>query len=101
MLVCKRVRYSGRVQGVGFRQTALSIAAGHVIVGYVRNLAQGDVEMVVQGEEDAISSPTRAAAFAEQTGGGLIVLEGSGHAPHIRDPVKVNLLIREFLESLR
>ncbi len=54
MLVCKRVRYSGRVQGVGFRQTALSIAAGHVVVGYVRNMAQGDVEMVVQGEEEAV-----------------------------------------------
>ena len=38
--------------------------------------------------------------FAEQTGGRLVVLEGSGHAPHIRDPVKVNLLIREFLDSL-
>ena len=36
----------------------------------------------------------------EQTGGRLVVLEGSGHAPHIRDPVKVNLLIREFLDSL-
>jgi acylphosphatase len=50
MLVCKQVRYSGRVQGVGFRQTARSIASGHPVVGYVRNLAQGDVELVVQGE---------------------------------------------------
>jgi acylphosphatase len=50
MLVCKHVRYSGRVQGVGFRLTAQSIASGHPVVGYVRNLPQGDVEMVVQGE---------------------------------------------------
>ncbi|MCB0166451.1 MAG: alpha/beta hydrolase [Anaerolineae bacterium] len=27
----------------------------------------------------------------------LVVLEGSGHAPHLRDPVKINLLIKEFL----
>jgi pimeloyl-ACP methyl ester carboxylesterase len=56
--------------------------------------------LVIFGERDAITSVTRGAAFAEQTGGELVVLEGSGHAPHIRDPVKVNLLIREFLESL-
>jgi predicted glycosyltransferase len=35
--------------------------------------------------------------MAEQTGGDLVVLEGSGHAPHIRDPVKVNLLLRDFV----
>lgn len=57
--------------------------------------------LVIHGEQDAITSLTRGAAFAEQTGGDLVVLEGSGHAPHIRDPVKVNLLIRDFLESLR
>jgi pimeloyl-ACP methyl ester carboxylesterase len=56
--------------------------------------------LVIFGENDAITSVTRGAALAEQTGGELVMLEGSGHAPHIRDPVKVNLLIREFLESL-
>jgi pimeloyl-ACP methyl ester carboxylesterase len=56
--------------------------------------------LVIHGDEDAITSVTRGTAFAEQMGGDLVVLEGSGHAPHIRDPVKVNLLIREFLESL-
>jgi pimeloyl-ACP methyl ester carboxylesterase/predicted glycosyltransferase len=53
--------------------------------------------LVIQGEDDAISSLTRGAAFAEQTGGRLVVLEGSGHAPHVRDPVKVNLLLRDFI----
>jgi pimeloyl-ACP methyl ester carboxylesterase len=56
--------------------------------------------LVIHGEQDAINSVTRGTALAEQTGGELVVLEGSGHAPHIRDPVKVNLLIRAFLESL-
>jgi pimeloyl-ACP methyl ester carboxylesterase/predicted glycosyltransferase len=53
--------------------------------------------LVIHGEEDAIASVTRGAAFAEQTGGELVVLEGSGHAPHLRDPVKVNILLRDFV----
>ena len=56
--------------------------------------------LVIHGENDAIRSHTTGAALAELTGGTLVTLEGSGHAPHGRDPVKVNLLIREFLESL-
>jgi pimeloyl-ACP methyl ester carboxylesterase len=40
------------------------------------------------------------AALARATGGTLVVVEGAGHLPNARDPVKVNLLIREFAESL-
>ena len=54
--------------------------------------------LVIHGACDAITSVTRGAAMAEQTGGELVVLEGSGHAPHIRDPVKVNLLLRDFVK---
>jgi pimeloyl-ACP methyl ester carboxylesterase/predicted glycosyltransferase len=53
--------------------------------------------LVIHGEGDAITSVTRGAALADQTGGELVVLEGSGHAPHVRDPVKVNLLLRDFI----
>jgi predicted glycosyltransferase len=53
--------------------------------------------LVIQGENDAVTSFTRGAAMAEQTGGELAMLEGSGHAPHVRDPVKVNLLLRDFI----
>jgi len=56
--------------------------------------------LVIQGENDAITSFSRGAAMADQIGGELVLLEGSGHAPHLRDPVQVNLLIREFLDSL-
>jgi pimeloyl-ACP methyl ester carboxylesterase/predicted glycosyltransferase len=52
--------------------------------------------LVIHGEEDAVVSVTRGIAMAEQTGGRLVTLEGSGHAPHVRDPVKVNLLLKEF-----
>ena len=47
---------------------------------------------------DAIQSASRGIALAEHTGGQLILLEGSGHAPHVRDPVKVNLLLRDFVK---
>lgn len=57
--------------------------------------------LVIHGEDDAIASVTRGAAMAEQTGGELVVLGGSGHAPHLRDPVKVNLLLREFVKPPR
>jgi hypothetical protein len=43
-----------------------------------------------------MSDVSRGVALAEHTRGRLIVLEGSGHAPHLRDPVKVNLLLRDF-----
>jgi pimeloyl-ACP methyl ester carboxylesterase len=53
--------------------------------------------LVIQGTEDAITGPSRGIALAEETGGTLLVLEGSGHGPHARDPVKVNLLLRDFI----
>jgi pimeloyl-ACP methyl ester carboxylesterase/predicted glycosyltransferase len=53
--------------------------------------------LVIHGENDAIGSVTRGMALAEHTGGQLAVLEGSSHAPHVRDPVKVNLLLRDFV----
>ena len=57
--------------------------------------------LVIQGSDDAITGPERGVALAEATGGDLVMLEGSGHGPHVRDPVKVNLLLREFLEPAR
>jgi pimeloyl-ACP methyl ester carboxylesterase len=56
--------------------------------------------LVVHGTDDAVVSVSRGIAMAEQTGGRLVTLEGAGHAPHVRDPVKVNLLIREFVEAV-
>ena len=53
--------------------------------------------LVIHGEEDAISPLRRGEALAAATGGSLVTLAGSGHFPQVRDPVKVNLLIREFV----
>ena len=52
--------------------------------------------LVIQGTADAITGPGRGTALAEAAGGDLVLLEGSGHGPHVRDPVKVNLLLRDF-----
>ena len=51
-----RVWYDGRVQGVGFRYTARSLARGFPVAGYVRNLPDGRVELVVEGEAAAVAS---------------------------------------------
>jgi pimeloyl-ACP methyl ester carboxylesterase/predicted glycosyltransferase len=52
--------------------------------------------LVIQGAEDAVSGPNRGVALAEAIGADLAMLEGDGHSPHTRDPVKVNLLLRDF-----
>ena len=44
------VHFAGNVQGVGFRYTACRIAAGFDVTGYVRNLPDGRVECVVEGD---------------------------------------------------
>jgi acylphosphatase len=46
----RTVQYSGRVQGVGFRYTAQSIAHRYAVSGYVRNQPDGRVELVAEGE---------------------------------------------------
>ena len=56
MTVCKRVRYSGRVQGVGFRYTARQLADEFPVTGYVRNLADGSVELVAEGEAEQVEA---------------------------------------------
>lgn len=52
----KRVRLtvSGRVQGVGFRANTRRRANQLNLTGWVRNLANGDVEIVAEGEETKI-----------------------------------------------
>lgn len=45
-----RYIFTGDVQGVGFRWTARSLARNYDVTGYVRNLSDGTVECMVEGE---------------------------------------------------
>lgn len=45
----RTVLYSGHVQGVGFRWTTVRVAGGFDVVGTVRNLSDGRVELIAEG----------------------------------------------------
>lgn len=66
------VFYSGRVQGVGFRYTVKTVAAGFDVTGTIRNLPDGRVELVAAGERAELEA-FRAA------------IPGAGLAGFIRD----------------
>ena len=54
MIVARRLLIGGRVQGVGFRMFAAARAAAEGIHGYVRNLPDGRVEALIEGDEEAV-----------------------------------------------
>ncbi|WP_247090841.1 alpha/beta fold hydrolase [Ornithinimicrobium sp. F0845] len=55
--------------------------------------------LVVEGRVDRIRPWRNGERLAAWTGGRLVVAEGSGHAPHVRDPVMINRLLKEFVLS--
>jgi pimeloyl-ACP methyl ester carboxylesterase len=56
--------------------------------------------LVVHGADDRVRPHAAGVAVAELAGGALVTIEGGGHCPQARHPVRINLLIREFVESL-
>lgn len=46
--------YSGKVQGVGFRMTVEETAQRFEVVGWVKNLRNGQVELVAEAEQDVL-----------------------------------------------
>ena len=54
-MIARRALVSGRVQGVGFRFFAERAARSAGVKGWVRNLPDGRVETVAEGEEDAVT----------------------------------------------
>lgn len=46
----RRILYSGAVQGVGFRWTTAAALKDIAVSGYVRNLSDGRVELVIEGD---------------------------------------------------
>lgn len=81
-MISRRFSVRGTVQGVGYRYFAQRSAARHQVVGYVRNMADGSVEILAEGSQKAVdefkhdlaAGPTLAAVdVIEET-----VLEPSG-----------------------
>ncbi len=62
------VRISGRVQGVGFRFFAVEEATVRRLVGYARNLRDGDVEVVAEGPRGALEDLLQALSRGPQSG---------------------------------
>jgi acylphosphatase len=59
----RRCFFSGRVQGVGFRYTVKNIAIRHNVSGFVRNLPDGRVEMVIEGPVDEVDQVLEALQY--------------------------------------
>jgi pimeloyl-ACP methyl ester carboxylesterase len=56
--------------------------------------------LVIHGSDDRIRPHADAAELAQATGGRLLTIDAAGHLPNVRDPVRVNLAIRDFVRQL-
>lgn len=70
----RTIHYVGRVQGVGFRWTAVAALRGLDVTGYVKNLPDGRVELVLEGEPSVTADAARRVASAM-----------AGHIDHARE----------------
>ena len=81
----------------------LEADARHPLLGLTGEEAIAAVEcplLVIHGTKDRIQSHRAGAEAARLGNGTLVSLEGAGHFPNARDPVRVNLLLRDFVERL-
>jgi acylphosphatase len=53
-MIARHYIFSGRVQGVGFRFAIKQLTKGFDVIGLVKNLDDGRVEMYIQGEEEEL-----------------------------------------------
>lgn len=56
--------------------------------------------LFIHGAEDRVSPPERSEILASRAGGELVLIDGGGHIPQARDPVRTNLLIDDFIQKL-
>ena len=59
-MIAKRLQVHGRVQGIGYRHWAVATATRLGLAGWVRNLADGTVEAMVEGDTAAVEEMLRA-----------------------------------------
>jgi acylphosphatase len=67
-MIAKHVFYEGRVQGVGFRYTVRQIAKEYEVTGWVRNLIDGRVELLVSGDAEEVDGFLETLAESELAG---------------------------------
>jgi pimeloyl-ACP methyl ester carboxylesterase/predicted glycosyltransferase len=56
--------------------------------------------LVIHGTDDRVRPHAIGERLAELTGGSLVLIDGAGHGVHARDPVRINLLIKEFVDRV-
>lgn len=88
-MLAKKVIFGGRVQGVGFRYTVKDLARGFEVCGWVKNLADGSVELQVMGEPDEVES------FIKE------IAEESNVAHHIRNLTAMKIPLLENCTGFR
>lgn len=64
-MISKQVFYEGNVQGVGFRWSVKQVAKGFEVTGWVRNLADGRVELQASGTAEELTAFLEAIAASE------------------------------------
>lgn len=67
-MTARHVFYEGRVQGVGFRYTVRYLAKGFEVLGWVRNLPDGRVELLAGGEPGEVDGFLEAIEESELAG---------------------------------
>lgn len=87
-----RVVYHGRVQGVGFRYTALEVARRFAVAGFVRNRRDGTVELEAQGAPEQVEAFL--AALAEQMRGNVRSVDRVALPPRAADAAERDFEIR-------
>ncbi|MDR3579817.1 MAG: acylphosphatase [Oryzomonas sp.] len=68
MPVCKNIRVKGFIQRVSYRTHTKRIADNLGVNGWVRNLANGDVEACLEGDESAVDALLAWCAFGPKLG---------------------------------
>ena len=81
---CRVIYYRGRVQGVGFRYTTRRIASRFAVAGYVKNLPDGRVLVVVEGEQAELNRfvaavNDRLGHYVEEVQSSVHLAEGTFH----------------------
>ncbi|MBI9015879.1 MAG: acylphosphatase [Phycisphaerae bacterium] len=63
-MIARHIIFKGNVQGVGFRYRVYRAASGYNVTGYVKNLADGTVEMLIEGDKHNIDAVLEAIHYA-------------------------------------